>query len=221
MSYHGGIHLDGVLGLPRETGTGTSRLLSVRFLRSLPLPDTLFEALSKITNGWSLTRRSCLFLPKLGEYGLATSWVTRPAEGLRTLSEDWGPCRPNPRRSLSTSQTCRRYVGLGDRVLVTIARSASSNCAGLGATATWDNLELLEIAKIVRAIYKEQRSGKLANSFQQNIKSSGSSTSFRTSKFPKKMIQLWISRFTSPSRYSIIATPTFFSIPDKLERTFC
>jgi len=146
LSYHGGIHLDGVLGLPRETGTGTSTFLSIRLLRSLLLPDLFFEALSRITNGWSFARRSCLLLPKLGEYGLTTSsWITRSAEGLRTLPQDCPSWSPNLRRSLSTSQTCKRYVGLGDRVLVTIARSVSSSCVGLGAAATWVNLELLEI----------------------------------------------------------------------------
>jgi len=154
LSYHGGIHLDGVLGLPRETpGIGTSRLLSVRFLRPLFLSDMFFEALSRITNGWSFTRRSCLFLPKLGEYGLATSSrITRSAEGLRILPEDC-PSRPNPRRSLSTSQTCKRYVGLGDRVLVMIVRSRS-NCVGLGAAAAWGNLELLEIECAVQSEVK-------------------------------------------------------------------
>jgi hypothetical protein len=142
LSYHGGIHLVGVLGLPLEIGNVISVFLSVHLLRVLLLDDAFFEALARTTNGWlSLRRQSCLLLPKLGEYALVASLslITRSAEGLRILPEDW---RPKPRGSLSTSHTCNRYVGLGDRVF-RVVRSAISNC--LGATVICECLEPLKI----------------------------------------------------------------------------
>lgn len=103
---------------------------------------------------------------------MSSSWIVRSTEGLRiTLPEDC-LCWPKPRGSLSTSQTCNRYVGLGDReILVEIARSANCSCVGLDAIGlTWDSLELL----------KEERS------LIQNFKN-----------FYLKIIKIWIQSYFS------------------------